>query len=79
MKARLLKHRIVTQIVRETTLVPEDFKKANGMPLRRLEDPATVAWKLGTAPTTRVADDPGSSPTFAPESAMWASCTSEPN
>ena len=48
MKARLLKHRIVTQIVRETTLAPDDFKKANGMPLRRLEDPATVAWKLGT-------------------------------
>jgi hypothetical protein len=48
MKARLLKHKIVTQIVRETTLAPEDFKKANGMPLRRLEDPATVAWKLGT-------------------------------
>ena len=48
MKARLLKHRIVTQIVRETTIAPDDFKKANGMPLRRLEDPATVAWKLGT-------------------------------
>lgn len=48
MKARLLKHRIVTQIVRETTLAPGDFLKANGMPLRRLEDPATVAWKLGT-------------------------------
>ncbi|MGA2206090.1 MAG: hypothetical protein ABSG10_05110, partial [Terracidiphilus sp.] len=47
-KARLLKHRIVTQIVRETTLAPGDFMKANGMPLRRLEDPATVAWKLGT-------------------------------
>jgi len=29
-------------------LAPDDFKKANGMPLRRLEDPATVAWKLGT-------------------------------
>ncbi|HEY1215049.1 MAG TPA: hypothetical protein VGE93_15575 [Bryobacteraceae bacterium] len=48
MKARLLKHRIVTQIVRETTLAPGDFKKVNGMPLRRLEDTATVAWKLGT-------------------------------
>ena len=48
MKARLLKHRIATQIVRETTIAPNDFKKANGMPLRRLEDPATVAWKLGT-------------------------------
>ena len=48
MKARLLKHKIVTQIVRETTLAPGDFLKPNGMPLRRLEDPATVAWKLGT-------------------------------
>lgn len=48
LKARLLKAKIVTQILRETTLAPEDFTKANGMPLRRLEDPATVAWKLGT-------------------------------
>ena len=48
LKARLLKRKIVTQILRETTLAPEDFTKANGMPLRRLEDPATVAWKLGT-------------------------------
>jgi len=48
LKARLLKHKIVTQIVPETTLAPEDFKKANGMPLRRLEDPATIAWKLST-------------------------------
>lgn len=48
LKARLLKSKIVTQILRETTLAPEDFTKANGMPLRRLEDPATLAWKLGT-------------------------------
>ena len=48
LKARLLKSKIVTQILRETTVAPEDFTKANGMPLRRLEDPATVAWKLGT-------------------------------
>lgn len=48
LKARLLKSKIVTQILRETTLAPEDFTKANGMPLRRLEDSATVAWKLGT-------------------------------
>jgi hypothetical protein len=48
LKARLLKSKIVTQILRETTLAPEDFIKANGMPLRRLEDPATVAWKFGT-------------------------------
>jgi len=48
LKARLLKDRIVTQIVRETTLMPEDFLREDGRPLRRIEDPATVAWKLGT-------------------------------
>lgn len=48
LKARLLKERIVTQIVRETTLTPDEFRQENGPPLRRIEDPATVAWKLGT-------------------------------
>jgi len=48
LKARLLKDRIVTQIVRETTLAPEDFVRDNGRPLRRVEDSATIAWKLGT-------------------------------
>lgn len=48
LKARLLKERIVTQIVRETTLAPNDFLRDNGMPVRRVEDPATIAWKLGT-------------------------------
>ncbi len=41
-------NKIVTQIVRETTLAPNDFLKSNGQPKRRLEDPATVAWKLST-------------------------------
>jgi hypothetical protein len=48
LKARLLKDRIVTQIVRETTLAPDEFLRDNGRPLRRVEDPATIAWKLGT-------------------------------
>jgi hypothetical protein len=48
LKARLLKDRIVTQIVRETTLAPEEFIRDSGRPLRRIEDPATIAWKLGT-------------------------------
>lgn len=48
LKARLLKDKIVTQIVRETTLAPSAFVRDNGMPLRRLEDPASVAWKLCT-------------------------------
>lgn len=49
LKARLLDEKIVTQIVRETTLTPDQFVTPSGHPLRRLEDPATVAWKLGTA------------------------------
>ena len=49
LKARLLNDEIVTQIVRETTLAPFRFLKSNGQPKRRVEDPATVAWKLCTA------------------------------
>jgi hypothetical protein len=48
LKARLLNDKVVTQIVRETTLAPGDFLKSNGQPKRRLEDPATIAWKLST-------------------------------
>ncbi len=46
LKARLLECKIVTQIVRESTLAPEDFLKSNGQPKRQVEDPATLAWKL---------------------------------
>ena len=49
LKARLIKHKIVTQLVRETTLNPEAFLSEKGYPSRRVEDPATIAWKLGTA------------------------------
>ena len=50
LKARLLDHQIVTQIVRETTLTPHEFLKENQKDLkRRVEDPATIAWKLCTA------------------------------
>lgn len=48
LKARLLNDKIVTQIIRETTLTPGDFLKSNGQPIRRVEDPATIAWKLST-------------------------------
>lgn len=49
LKARLLDHQIVTQIVRETTLTPHEFLKSNQKDLkRRVEDPATIAWKLCT-------------------------------
>ncbi len=49
LKARLLDHQIVTQIIRESTLTPDEFLKTNGKdPKRRVEDPATIAWKLCT-------------------------------
>lgn len=49
LKARLLDQQIVTQIVRETTLTPHEFLKANNRdPKRRVEDSATLAWKLST-------------------------------
>jgi len=48
LKARLLNDKIVTQIVRETTLAPNDFLKSNGQLKRRVEDSATIAWKLTT-------------------------------
>ncbi len=48
LKARLLEHRAAVQVARETTLAPEEFKKANGLPLRALQDPATLAWNFAT-------------------------------
>lgn len=49
LKARLLKDGIVVQIIRETTLSPESFKKGDsGMLLRNVQDPATIAWNLCT-------------------------------
>ncbi len=48
LKARLLEDKAAVQVLRETTLAPEDFQKANGMPLRGLQDPATLAWNLAT-------------------------------
>lgn len=48
LKARLLPHMVAVQVLRETTLAPEDFIKSNGMPLRGLQDPATLAWNLAT-------------------------------
>jgi hypothetical protein len=48
LKARLLSSQIVTQIVRETTLCPDDFQRADGKRIRGVEDAATVAWKICT-------------------------------
>jgi hypothetical protein len=48
LKARMLKHRVVIQILRETTIAPEDFLNVSGRPRRRVDDPATIAWNLCT-------------------------------
>jgi hypothetical protein len=50
LKARLLegRNRAVVQILRETAIAPSEFVKSNGMPLRQIQDPATVAWNLTT-------------------------------
>lgn len=48
LKARMLNHRVVVQIVRETTIAPDDFLNAAGQPIRRVDDPATIAWNLCT-------------------------------
>lgn len=48
LKARLLEDKAAIQVIRETTLAPDEFLKSNGMPLRQLQDPATLAWNLST-------------------------------
>jgi len=47
LKARLLDTKAVVQVVRETTLAPEQFV-VNGHQTRQLQDPASVAWNLCT-------------------------------
>ena len=49
LKAKLLDCEAVTQIVRETTIAPNDFLNRFGKPSRRLQDEATIAWNLSTA------------------------------
>lgn len=48
LKARLLEHKASVQVVRETTLAPEEFPNALGKPLRALQDSATLAWNVAT-------------------------------
>ncbi len=49
LKARLLGHGAATQIVRESTMTPEDFLDQWGHPKRRLDTASAVAWNLSTA------------------------------
>lgn len=47
-KARLLGMGHPSQLVRETTLAPEQFLNSAGYPKRGTQDPASIAWNLGT-------------------------------
>ncbi|MCK9619134.1 MAG: hypothetical protein M0R47_01215 [Methylobacter sp.] len=47
LKARLLDTKEVVQVVRETTLAPDDFV-INNRQIRQIQDPASVAWNLCT-------------------------------
>ena len=48
LKARLLTLGAPIQVIRETTLTPNEFQKLNGMPQRPIQDAATLAWNLTT-------------------------------
>ncbi len=47
-KAKLLKLGMTSQLIRETTLAPEEFVNKAGYPKRGTQDSATVAWNLAT-------------------------------
>ncbi len=48
LKARLIAHHTVIQILRETTIAPGDYVDSKGRPKRRVDDPATIAWNVCT-------------------------------
>ena len=48
LKARLLKEKIPIQIIRETSIAPNDFLDSRNQPIRDVQDPATIAWNLST-------------------------------
>jgi hypothetical protein len=49
LKARLLKHDALTQIIRETTIAHMEFLKSNGRPTRNLDAlQSSIAWNLST-------------------------------
>jgi hypothetical protein len=48
LKAKLLTHLVAVQVVRDTTVAPNDFLNSFGRPIRKVQDPATLAWNLCT-------------------------------
>lgn len=48
-KAKLLELGQTSQIIRETTIAPDNFLNSAGLPKRETQDQSTVAWNLATA------------------------------
>lgn len=48
LKARLLLKEAPIQIVRETTIAPQDFVKPSGWPVRNVDKPSVIAWNICT-------------------------------
>lgn len=63
-KAKFLHIGVASQIVRETTIAPEEFLNKAGKPKRGIQDPATIGWNFATglfyktqaAPPWKIAD-----------------------
>jgi len=49
LKARLLRDKILSQIIRETTIAPNDFLDQFDRPTRQVDDESAIAWNLSTA------------------------------
>jgi hypothetical protein len=49
LKARLLDQKILTQVIRETTIAPEEFVNQYNRPIRQVDEPSAIAWNLSTA------------------------------
>lgn len=49
LKARLLETKVLTQIIRETTIAPHEFLNQFDRPIRQVDDPSAIAWNLCTA------------------------------
>ncbi len=49
LKARLLEEKVLTQIIRETTIAPNEFLDQFNRPLRQVDEPSAIAWNLSTA------------------------------
>lgn len=58
LKARLLEKGILTQILRETTLAPNEFLNQFGKPIRAVDDLSTLAWNIANAVYYKVGGRP---------------------